>query len=117
MERLWKTANFSYILPTHRLTAYLIGIVFGYFLRRGGKKLTFTKLQVTTGWIVGISAGLLAMFGPYHMAFKNYVYDPLDAALYNASAPILWSIFLGWASLACINGYGGKLFNFFFYKN
>lgn len=37
----------------------------------------------------------------------NYVYNNTHLAIFNAAAPILWSIFVLWAIIATDNGYGG----------
>lgn len=34
---MYDTADFSYILPTHRLTVYIMGILLGYCLRYVGR--------------------------------------------------------------------------------
>lgn len=107
MEQLWKTANLSYILPTHRLTVYVAGLMTGYYLRRNGSKLCYNRIVATVGWIAAVVAALFAVFGPYKSAYKGYVYDPIYAAQFNAFAPILWTIFIAWVLLACVNGYGG----------
>ncbi|KAK6625956.1 hypothetical protein RUM43_006255 [Polyplax serrata] len=112
VEQLWKTANLSYILPTHRLTVYVAGLMIGYYLRRNGSKLSYNRVVATVGWIVAVVVALFAVFGPYKSAYKGYVYDPIYAAQFNAFAPILWTIFIAWVLLACVNGYGG-FFNAF----
>lgn len=108
VDRLWKTATKSYILPTHRLTVYLAGTALGYFFRRSGRQLRLTYSFRLMGWILAVTSGVIAMFGPYHIASKDYTYNVMDAALYNAISPILWVLFLSWSIIACENGWGGN---------
>lgn len=44
IRQLFDTANLSYILPSHRLTVYIIGIYLGYLLRRYPKGLKINKV-------------------------------------------------------------------------
>lgn len=37
-----------------------------------------------------------AFFGPAHMGSINYIYNPIDAAMYNAFAPIGWCAIFAW---------------------
>nr|CAD7569101.1 unnamed protein product [Timema californicum] len=106
VAKLFDTANLSYILPTHRATIYLIGVLVGYWLRNM-RKIHLSKMAVSVGWTVAIALALLAMCGPYHMARLHYSYNPEDAALYNAWSPIVWSGFLIWVIFATEQGYGG----------
>nr|CAD7428548.1 unnamed protein product [Timema monikensis] len=108
VAKLFDTANLSYILPTHRATIYLIGVLVGYWLRNM-RKIHLNKMAVGVGWTVAIALALLAMCGPYHMARLHYSYNPEDAALYNAWSPIVWSGFLIWAIFATEQGYGGVI--------
>lgn len=43
---MFDTANFSYILPTHRATIYVIGILLAYLLRN--KTLTMNKVRINS---------------------------------------------------------------------
>lgn len=44
IEQLFKTADHMYILPTHRLTVYIMGILLGYALRTQ-KALQLSKVR------------------------------------------------------------------------
>lgn len=59
-------------------------------------------------WLIAVACGLLAVFSPYQLSNKNYVYNNIHFAIFNAAAPILWSIFILWCIIATDNGYGGK---------
>ncbi|XP_057327425.1 nose resistant to fluoxetine protein 6 isoform X1 [Microplitis mediator] len=96
IRQLFDTANLSYILPSHRLTVYIIGIYLGYLLRRYPKGLKINKSIIRLGWMVTSLAALAAFLGPAGMGSINYVYDPIHAAAYNAFAPIGWCAFFAW---------------------
>ena len=40
-----------------------------------------------------------AFFGPAGMGSINYIYNPIDAAMYNAFAPIGWCAIFAWATV------------------
>lgn len=61
-------------------------------------------------WFIATVCGLLAVFGPYQLSSMNYVYNNTHLAIFNAAAPILWSIFVLWAILATDNGHGGNFY-------
>lgn len=44
VTQLFDTANFMYILPAHRITVYIMGILLGYILRTY-KDLKLTKVR------------------------------------------------------------------------
>lgn len=118
IAQLMRTADLSYIRPTHRATVYIMGIFFAYFLhlRRKRAPLIMSKMTVAAGWIFGLSLGLLALIGPYNTALLGYVYDPVEAAIYAAFSPILWCTFISWAVLSSYYGYGGWLGAFLSWK-
>lgn len=84
-----------------------MGIFLGYYLQRGGRKVQLNRFQLIAGWIIAVSAGLISMFAFFKVASPEYKYDPTEAAIFNAFAPALWTVFLAWAILACSAGYGG----------
>ncbi|XP_011304464.1 nose resistant to fluoxetine protein 6 isoform X2 [Fopius arisanus] len=96
IRQLFDTANLSYILPTHRLTVYIIGIFVGYFLRICPKGYKMSKSVIRLGWTLTSMMALGAFFGPAGMGSINYVYNPIHAATYNAFAPIGWCAFFAW---------------------
>lgn len=48
LQQLFDTANYSYILPTHRITIYLFGILAAFILNKN-RKIAFTSVSKT--WI------------------------------------------------------------------
>ncbi|KAF5294625.1 hypothetical protein FQA39_LY02757 [Lamprigera yunnana] len=104
IHRMFDTANFSYILPTHRATIYITGIFLAHVLKN---KIQVKKRQVTMGWIVSGCCGALAIVGPFHMAQSGYVYNNRNAAIFGALSPILWGIFLSWIIVTSNNECAG----------
>lgn len=109
VSQMFKTASMSYILPTHRLTVYIMGLGLGYALHRVPESYQFSRAWAAVGWLVAAPLGLLPVFGPWEAATPGYQYDAHEAAQYAAFAPILWSGFVCWGVLACARGAGGVL--------
>ncbi|OAD54557.1 Nose resistant to fluoxetine protein 6 [Eufriesea mexicana] len=99
IKQLFDTANFSYTLPSHRLTVYIIGIFMGYLLRHLPSDYKVSKTVLYTGWITCIIMFCCAFFGPARMGSIDYVYNPIDAAMYNAFAPIGWCAIFAWVTV------------------
>ncbi|XP_043792229.1 nose resistant to fluoxetine protein 6-like [Apis laboriosa] len=112
IKQLYDTANYSYILPSHRLTVYIIGIFIGYLLRYLPKDFKMNKITLYIGWILCTIMFCCAFFGPAHMGSINYIYNPIDAAMYNAFAPIGWCAIFAWVIVmhhtGNTNGWFGK---------
>ncbi|XP_076750177.1 nose resistant to fluoxetine protein 6 isoform X2 [Xylocopa sonorina] len=99
IKQLFDTANFSYTLPSHRMTVYIIGIFMGYLLRHLPRDYKINKIILYAGWILCTIMFCCAFFGPARMGSIDYVYDPIDAAMYNAFAPIGWCAIFAWVTL------------------
>lgn len=125
-----------YILPAHRLTVYIMGVILGYILRRKKDiKLTkvkfiiklkmasiqtnlkfFSQTQLRIGWYVNIALILGAFFGPAPMGHKDYIYNSTHAAHYAAFAPIAWCSFFAWVIFTSHLGYNCRVSEFFSWK-
>ncbi|XP_017891312.1 nose resistant to fluoxetine protein 6 isoform X1 [Ceratina calcarata] len=99
IKQLFDTANYSYTLPAHRLTIYIVGIFLGYLLRYLPRDYKINKIALRTGWILCTIMFCCAFFGPAGMGSIDYVYNPIDAAMYNAFAPIGWCALFAWATV------------------
>uniref|UniRef100_A0A2H8TLQ9 Nose resistant to fluoxetine protein 6 n=1 Tax=Melanaphis sacchari TaxID=742174 RepID=A0A2H8TLQ9_9HEMI len=106
ISQLNRTFDLTYTLPTHRATVYLMGFLVGYWMQQRGR-LNISSAQVKNTWLVATACGLLAVFGPYQLSNMNYVYNNIHLAIFNAFAPILWSVFVLWCIIATDNGHGG----------
>ncbi|XP_076666635.1 nose resistant to fluoxetine protein 6 isoform X1 [Andrena cerasifolii] len=99
IKQLFDTADFSYTLPSHRLTVYIIGIFIGHLLRYVSRDYKMNKVALYTGWILCTIMFCCAFFGPAHMGSLHYIYNPIHAAMYNAFAPIGWCAIFAWATV------------------
>ncbi|XP_069696137.1 uncharacterized protein [Periplaneta americana] len=107
LTQLYASGNLTYVLPTHRLTIYLMGVVVGYLMHRTNGRIVLSKIQVWLGWTAAIFLALLAVFGLYRGAFPDYRYEPHEQALYGALAPIMWGGYISWTIYSSWAGYGG----------
>ncbi|KAI5700102.1 hypothetical protein M8J75_014303 [Diaphorina citri] len=92
VSKMFDTADYSYILPTHRLTVYAMGIALGYLLRHCGRDFKLKSSHITLGWCIASGFLYQSVFIPAKMGDMNYTYDRLDAANYAAFAPITWCL-------------------------
>ncbi|XP_047004642.1 uncharacterized protein LOC124622896 [Schistocerca americana] len=106
VSQLFRTADLSYTLPTHRATVYVMGLLLGYALRRS-PTVAFSKTRVSAAWVTAATVALLAACGPVHMGRRGYRYSAAAAAAYNALSPLLWGAFVCWVLLAASLGYAG----------
>ncbi|XP_046666118.1 nose resistant to fluoxetine protein 6-like isoform X2 [Homalodisca vitripennis] len=106
LSQLFRTAQKTYILPSHRATVYCLGVVLGYIIHCQ-HSVPLSRVTAAAGWVVSVACGLLAIFAPYHMSWPGYVYDVQEAALYNMLAPVSWSIFVGWVIFSSHYGCAG----------
>ncbi|XP_076290207.1 nose resistant to fluoxetine protein 6 isoform X2 [Lasioglossum baleicum] len=113
IRQLFDTADFSYTLPSHRLTVYIIGIAIGYLLRYLPKDYKMNKTALYAGWILSTIMFCCALFGPAHMGSIDYIYDPIHAAMYNAFAPIGWCAIFAWVTVMYQTGNTNGLFSRF----
>ncbi|XP_059617040.1 nose resistant to fluoxetine protein 6 isoform X3 [Phlebotomus argentipes] len=108
VSQLFDTANYMYILPAHRATVYIMGVLLGYILRRY-RDLKLTPTQLKIGWYSNTALMLVAFFGPAPMGRIGYVYNTTHAAHYAAFAPIAWCSFFAWIIFTSHLGYESLL--------
>ncbi|KAF6203729.1 hypothetical protein GE061_002063 [Apolygus lucorum] len=107
VQQMFNTADYSYILPTHRATVYVIGIAMGYILRQWGKDIKLKTSHLTLGWLISLVLFYQSYIWPSHMGDRFYVYDRLDAAIYSAFSPISWCLIFCWVIFTSHTGNGG----------
>lgn len=105
-----------YILPTHRATVYIIGLLLGYTLRIN-KDIKLSKFTLKLGWVISIILLAASFIGPSPMGSINYKYDSTHAALYAAFAPIGWCSFFVWIIFTSHLGYTSKILYDLFFVN
>ncbi|XP_031333400.1 nose resistant to fluoxetine protein 6-like [Photinus pyralis] len=113
IQKMFDTANMSYILPTHRATIYTTGIFMAYTLKYN---FNLSKAQVIFGWSIAVISMLLAVMGPFQMIDKEYVYNSRHAALFGVVSPMLCGVCLSWVIYAANNGYAGWIGDFLHWK-
>lgn len=107
VSQLFDTANYMYILPAHRATVYIMGVLLGYYLRLL-KNVKLSKVQLVLGWVISTILLIVSFFGPAPMGSINYKYNPTHAAYYAAYAPIGWCCFFAWIIFTSQLGYHSK---------
>ncbi|XP_012055335.1 PREDICTED: uncharacterized protein LOC105618403 [Atta cephalotes] len=111
IRQLFDTADYSYTLPSHRLTIYIIGVFAGYFLRNLPKDFKLGTTTLYIGWTVCSLMFLAALIGPSKMGSIDYIYDPIHAAAYNAFAPIGWCSLFLWIAITQHTGSSNVFLN------
>nr|XP_018902033.1 PREDICTED: nose resistant to fluoxetine protein 6-like [Bemisia tabaci] len=107
VHRLFDTADLSYIIPSHRLTVYLIGIGLAYCLRKCGRDFKLKQSHLSLGWLIALCMLYYSLASPSKMGDQSYVYDRWDAANYAAFAPITWCLYFAWIIFISHTGNGG----------
>ncbi|KAL1132309.1 hypothetical protein AAG570_010265 [Ranatra chinensis] len=107
VSQMFNTADYSYILPTHRASVYVMGIALGYLLRQLGRDVKLKSGHLTLGWFIAFAMLYQSMIQPSKMGSRFYVYDRMDAANYAAFAPITWCLFFSWIIFTSHTGNGG----------
>ncbi|CAG9765343.1 unnamed protein product [Ceutorhynchus assimilis] len=106
ISRMFDTADHSYILPSHRATIYLIGVVLAWLLRNSKNNSSLSKSQILLIWSIIYIVGLTTWFAPVSMSLIGYEYNNLQAAIYGAIYPFTWGIAVAWVIYAVENGFG-----------
>ncbi|XP_025421860.1 nose resistant to fluoxetine protein 6-like [Sipha flava] len=116
VSQMYDTADFSYILPAHRLTVYIMGILLAYCLRYVGRDYRLKNSYLKLGWVAAAGFFYEAFIQPSKMGSIDYVYDVNDAANFAAFAPIYWCIFFSWIIFVSYTGNGGFMTSLFSWK-
>ncbi|XP_053744262.1 O-acyltransferase like protein-like [Synchiropus splendidus] len=100
---------YYYDKPYSRCGPFVIGILFGMYLKLRKESLLKKKWQVALGWMSSLSVLALVV----GLGFFFYL-DPdpsaTGPAFYHGLHRILWVTALSWVILACEEGYGGTLY-------
>ncbi|XP_034250239.1 O-acyltransferase like protein-like [Thrips palmi] len=113
ISQMFKTADLSYVMPTHRLTVYLMGVSLGYILRHCGRDFKLKQSHLTLGWTLALVCLYLSVVSPSFMGTVGYKYEAIHAANYAAFAPITWCFLFGWIIFTSYIGKGGSIGRFF----
>ncbi|CAG4940140.1 unnamed protein product [Colias eurytheme] len=107
VSKLLDAARYSYILPTHRATIYLIGVLMAYFIKNNKSRVKLSDNQARLVWCVSFGIAAFTIASPYRMGLEGYKYEHFPAAMFAAFAPILWGLFMSIAHWAICNDYAG----------
>jgi peptidoglycan biosynthesis protein MviN/MurJ (putative lipid II flippase) len=89
------------------MPAWLIGIVFGYFLYQNkNKKNSISRLVNITLWLVSLCSMLALVL--YHVVFMRDNYDVTRSAFFNSLSRPIWSLAVCSIIYSCSTGRGGK---------
>ncbi|KAL4704138.1 hypothetical protein ACJJTC_003423 [Scirpophaga incertulas] len=121
VQKLLDAAKYSYILPTHRATIYLIGVMMAYFMRTKKLNFSLTNMQIRLCWCVCFALAAFTIVSPYKMGLEGYQYEHGPAAAFAALSPILWGMFMCLTHWAISHNYAGigtafvesRIFKFF----
>ncbi|KAM8871897.1 O-acyltransferase like protein-like [Synchiropus picturatus] len=97
---------FYYDKPYSRCGPFLIGILFGMYLKLRKKSLLKKKWQVALGWMSSLSV-LALVVGLGFFFYQDPDPSATGPAFYHGLHRMLWVTALSWVILACEEGYGG----------
>nr|XP_054918962.1 nose resistant to fluoxetine protein 6-like [Dermacentor andersoni] len=105
------TVNKYYILPSYHAVCYFTGCIV-YLVADNFRQRKVSKVVQITCWVVSFGAGVCCMF----IKCIWYTGDTPTSALGKMATAffdrIMWSMFIGWITLACISGRGGFVSKF-----
>uniref|UniRef100_A0A2A4J5M9 Nose resistant-to-fluoxetine protein N-terminal domain-containing protein n=1 Tax=Heliothis virescens TaxID=7102 RepID=A0A2A4J5M9_HELVI len=107
VQKLLDAARYSYILPTHRATIYLIGVVMAYLMKTKKLNFTLSNTQSRLLWAFSLALMTATIVTPYKWGLEGYQYEPFGAAIFSAVTPILWGVFMCASHWAIANDYAG----------
>ncbi|XP_053710698.1 O-acyltransferase like protein-like [Synchiropus splendidus] len=100
--------NLSYMKPYSRYGSFLVGVLFGMFLKEKKEKILKKKWQVALGWIASLSLLALVVGLSYPLKYVPGHISVLHA-IYQGLHRIIWTTAITWVILACEEGYGGYI--------
>lgn len=105
------TVNKYYIIPSYHAVCYFTGCIV-YLVADNFRQRKVSKVVQITCWVVSFGAGSCCMF----IKCTWYTGDSPTSALGKMATAffdrIMWSMFIGWITLACISGRGGYVSKF-----
>ncbi|XP_053710695.1 O-acyltransferase like protein-like isoform X1 [Synchiropus splendidus] len=103
--------SFSYLLynkPYSRYGSFLVGVLFGMFLKEKKEKILKKKWQVALGWIASLSIMALVVGVNYALPYGPGQ-SSVPHAIYGGLHRTVWATAVTWVILACEEGYGGYI--------
>ncbi|XP_037029631.1 O-acyltransferase like protein-like [Bradysia coprophila] len=99
LSQFYRTLDISFNSTVQRSTSYLIGLVLGVLLFNLNdikRDIRIPKGILAVGWLTCIWSLIWCFWIPSDLSNKDYVYEPLDAAVFAAWAPLVWSLAISW---------------------
>lgn len=96
LTQFYRTINATLASPLQRATAHLVGLGLGVMLSQTGRDVQIPQAIFVTGWLMCLWSVGWCFWAPAHLAHKDYVYDPAEAAQYSTWAPLMWSLAISW---------------------
>lgn len=107
LSTLIDTANYLYIIPTHRFTVYGIGLLLGFALRTCDS-VKLKNHHIFIGNAVSAFAAICIINTATKMTGLEVEYNKFHHAFFAAFAPILACIPVSWMIFSAQNGYKSK---------
>ncbi|XP_060531734.1 nose resistant to fluoxetine protein 6-like [Cylas formicarius] len=97
--------------PTHtRVAPWLIGTILGYIIYHcKGKRIKLRKVVVWFSWCLLAATFAAVVYVHQYLADDETGELVFEAALFNSTIRVLWSLALSLLILLCVTGYGGIL--------
>ncbi|XP_044732130.1 uncharacterized protein LOC123295001 [Chrysoperla carnea] len=95
IKQLVNAADYMYVIPTHRITVYLLGILLGYYLRNM-KNISLKPIVLNIGHATAIALFSIVFVAPAFTSGKSYKYNPSHPAWYAGYGPIPWCLVWAW---------------------
>ncbi|KAJ6640290.1 Nose resistant to fluoxetine protein 6, partial [Pseudolycoriella hygida] len=99
LSQFYRTLDISFNSTLQRSTSYLIGLVLGvliFGLNDVRLEVKVPRGIIVMGWLTCAWGLIWCFWTPSILSSKDYVYEPQDAAVYAAWAPLVWSLALSW---------------------
>lgn len=110
IEERWDL-NFDYYWrPYSHCGAYFVGIIFGYALATGKRRL-LDRRSLLIGWTASLMTLFVTLFGVYGWN-GGHESGKLVNALYASTHRTFWALGLSWLVYACSTGQGGLIGQF-----
>lgn len=100
-----------YITPHTRISPYIIGLLFGYYIfKQNKRKAKINKFINVSAWIVSLIVMICTVVYSHKFHEENHDYNRIEACFYLTFGRTLWTLALVWIIWSCKNGYGGQTY-------
>lgn len=106
----WQRDRFMvevYDKPWCRMSAFLVGMIYGYILYLKGTSMKMKPVVVIVGWLIAAALGLALIYGEMPYVRGDYGMSHAMFVIYGTFTRPAWAVMIGWIILTCCTGYGG----------